>query len=1334
MELACERGTAYAEWLLKASSVFGDIDERYDFCLKLIKEERFLDVAFLINARNIFGFFDEGHGGEEQAQFLSSYHEQVRKMLQQRKELGFEDEDTEEFMAKEDSHSGSYKSIFMELLKNRRAGKNISSERFETIKNLIESDESDVTRDVADAYHAYKTDDHRFNTFLGLLRSNDYPAFDALAKISDLYGDDNARFDVFVRLIKSGKKDEFQSLAEAYPCYGADPRRFKIFADLVEETDGLQKLNILKRMSPGYETYSEPGYDYCFRAEDWVEAAVEMTKDNQHQNVFQRDCLLDSEQVKEKARSFCYQGKSDMRFDVFANFITKSRIVINSRIDFLKNCSRICPDNDAAFKLFEAACFSGCQVGDEQYPCVYSLTPGTRGEYLPESNIAKAFEALAEKDPKYKYYASLAQKRFGADYLSHLARGERVFCYGDEHDLSRIELMHDAIMIHGNNCIDALINANLRYIELSAFERIMSIAKKHSTSVLLTFIQSHTAYNRNQNKLYDSAVFRICADLCDSNEHHLLPSLARLSYACNDSPGILSEYIGILRNPGKKYTDPEEHASELALLFGLYGDSDDRFKKLKAVLDSPADYPDKCIELLQSSKDLGLIKDDHRFDAYYSYLTTEQRPYSRFFEFMQTIENIGYRRGVITSYAFDIYFEYAKSLTKYPVKGLETLSSMPINERISCVESSLLNLTAFFEYAEAGIPYDSEGFDRYIMIYRNEGPEKAEEWIYNLKENSKLLIGPTPPPEEIRKSHEFGVLMKMVFPKGDYSNHQKNWLCGDQLEHVEEYKFDREGYPVVLTGLLGYKLKDGTNEDLELLSDYTGRIERVQNFILAHGPDKEPLKKAFDKKVDDLFDEKALPQFKEISDLNTEGKMVCIFISETMRVASGVGEQIDQEKAKLSQLPKPQEGEPDPFESERDEIKANIIELSKSVAIDTDVLDLVITYKYAYQEDMRDYVQNTADSIRSEKDPTTQHYMLWNELSTIYGENTKHLLRHDIFESFMEDADTYNQVMAAYQQIFAPNEEYALNPKQQKRINNTFHNEKIPSDRRFGVLKKQLVHMFCTNLDFDSQESKDAYRERFDAAISELESHWSIDVLNEQVLPALFSMRAEEKFKINAKLEELFAQDINLVFAELAKYDEIVEVEEKERRMGGSRDKTVEKSRKKRHIRGFFTKTAETASSRMGAYLCLAGDGTMWENPNYFELVLKDEDTGKCVGLVMLLNVEGEDGKKYLWFGPNPFESFMDQVSAEKCYQYMYDTVCNFAHENGYAGVGVPAKEAQILGHCTNRGGQFPDLIKASRLRNKDGSLKIVKLNGTHVLGHHNGSPYSYDEIALISE
>lgn len=592
----------------------------------------------------------------------------------------------------------------------------------------------------------------------------------------------------------------------------------------------------------------------------------------------------------------------------------------------------------------------------------------------------------------------------------------------------------------------------------------------------------------------------------------------------------------------------------------------------------------------------------------------------------------------------------------------------------------------------ADFDYDPIVLQKYIEKFQAEGEVRAGEYLADLREKTKQLIGPEIP-QDIRSMPEYPFLIAQVFPPGHYSSYEKNARCGDRLEHVQKYRFPHDGYPVKLSGLMGYKIKDGSVEDREVLEAYSQRLDRMREFIASRGPNNKELQKAFDEKIDRLFKEHCQATFSGIEALTAKEKMILLFLSEVMRRAS------------------------DP----------------KHFQPNSEILDLVVEYKYAYEENLEAYIQHSADAVRTQRDETSQHYMLLNELSTIYGENLKHILQHNIFGE-LEAGERWPQIQAAYASLFKIEvESKDLTEKQWQRIRNTFENPRIPAETKFSVLHKQVQALFGSNIEFGRDEVRAEFYDRLSKLLEPLQENFTLEKFR-SLLPSLFALREEYRFRINAKLEELFSYDINAISREIAKYEPVIDVEAKERRIGGPKDKLAKKSLKERNIRGYITKTRETANARMGAYLCIAGDEGMWDNENYFELVLKDEDTGKCVGVVMLLGIRAADGKDYLWFGPNPFESFLDQVSSEQCYDYLYRTVATFAQENDFDGMVIPSEEGRILGECTNRGGNFPDLIKQSRLKDTKGRFKIADFGGDHELARYGGHRYLYMDGALIWE
>ncbi|MBT6069310.1 hypothetical protein HOG48_06175 [Candidatus Peregrinibacteria bacterium] len=636
------------------------------------------------------------------------------------------------------------------------------------------------------------------------------------------------------------------------------------------------------------------------------------------------------------------------------------------------------------------------------------------------------------------------------------------------------------------------------------------------------------------------------------------------------------------------------------------------------------------------------------------------------------------------------------------------------------------------EYFKLTSIYTKETLEKYMELFNEEGEGRARGYILeDLPGKARGLIG-AGNIEALRDDPDYQYMVRCVFPKGNYSNHKRNLECGDKSDHLNDYKYDEEGCTVQLSGLLGYRVVEGEEEDAELLSSYVGRMEAIRDFVQSRGPDNSELQRAFEKDVNTMFAEKVEPAFKKIEGLNVKEKMICLFISEMTRTRR-IKIELSEIGRELNAIPSKKSGE----RTEEMEERARVLteraeELNEASAVDTEILDLVAKYKYAYHDDLETYIAQSADGVKEYKDETSRNYVLWKELSTIYGENVKHVLQNNIFQNLAGEKH-YDQIVVAYGELFEGGD-VEMRPGQKKAVENTYGNDRISDERRFGILKKQVMRMLTLNLSFKDGEEKKAFVTEAEELLSPLEATFtdgtaSIDQFHE-VLPKLLALRSRHLFRLSEKVEQLFSLDINNIFQELAKYEENVEVVHKETEVGGEKHKEVRKMVKKRNIRARFMKTQETTNARMGAYLCIAGDTEMWDNKNYFELILEDEDTGKCVGVVMLLNIEAEDGKKYLWFGPNPFESFLDQVSGEKCYNFMYETVCEFAEENNYDGVVVPDQDGSILGACTNRGGDFPGYIKSSRLRDKQGGLKIVDFGKEHTLG----GGYKYSKGALVWE
>lgn len=600
---------------------------------------------------------------------------------------------------------------------------------------------------------------------------------------------------------------------------------------------------------------------------------------------------------------------------------------------------------------------------------------------------------------------------------------------------------------------------------------------------------------------------------------------------------------------------------------------------------------------------------------------------------------------------------------------------------------------------DASSIYDIATLNQYAEIYKLEGRDRAREFVLALKKKAGRLINDQVS-EELRTDPHYMFMVKYVFPEGNYSSYERNLACGDHLDHVAGYEYDRAGVTTEMSGLLGYKMKTGASEDQAILAEYQERLYNVKGFVASRGPSNGALQEAFTQKITGLY--KSLVEeaaFRELKDITLHEMVAALLLNEVIKKA------------------KRKEYRPAPV-----------------------VLDVLVEYKYAFCEDLEQYIRRSADEALRLQDEVTRRVHLWRELSNIYGENIKHVARNEVFNRLGSSDD--NRVIRIANDLLADlsEDKVEVTAKQRANIERTFSNEHIPLERKWDekrqkeiasksdVLEKQMLDICTANIKFRNEEARVQCTQSVKDVIEQNRVGLTQAVFFEVVVPKILAIRKLYLYDIYSKLEDVLVLDINRIEAELAKYEEVLEVEKKETAMGGPKEKAVVKSSKKRKIRHRITKTKETANARMGAYLCISGDPGMYNNPNYFEDIMQDEATGKCVGVNMFLNIETEDGKKYLWMGPNPFEGFLGQVSSTQCYRAMYDYAAKFAEENGFEGIVVPPEDSQILGACTNRGGDFPELIKSSRLRDSTGALRIVEFGKKHTLG---GS-YGYSSGALI--
>lgn len=679
------------------------------------------------------------------------------------------------------------------------------------------------------------------------------------------------------------------------------------------------------------------------------------------------------------------------------------------------------------------------------------------------------------------------------------------------------------------------------------------------------------------------------------------------------------------------------------------------------------------------------------------------------------------------------------------------------------------------------ITYSDNVYDKIKKLYYEQSPEEASKYFDNIKKSCKWLVS-WENIKKIRKKEEYDWMVKHAFPKWNYWEYKENMKNWNKQKHLNKYIFEKNWYKTKMTWFAWFNF-----EWSDLLKDLKIEDFKKEYSILKN---KESLTQEEQEKLS-IF-EKYNSSRNTFTEYQDRFKSIRWKINNFWKFNSK--EAKDNFEKYINDLL--QEYNTD-SNLKLQNIEEKILQLFlyeiSSKTTNNNIQDSLVLYKYIYEIDLEQYIQNTANQIDSEK-MLEQNHALWINLIDIYDDQRK-----DTIKILLDKVNNSWELTKYISETFNTQEKNIPQKKLDK-IKSQLENDKIPVEKRYKAFEISVYKIFAREI---PDEEKDDFKvdiEKILISLKEPIENWNIDLKNfeEIYLPKIQTLYNEYVNRFNIEIKKQFWKDSTKIRTEINKFKEVVTkefIEEDLRKLNFSYDKenrelkienykeknienkiklnqknylkekdfilekwetwvsikflenteipekietlalkTKEKKKDEKNIIWYFTKTKETSNARTSSHICLWTDTKfMWNNSDYFEYIMLDEDTWKTVWVTMLLNIEAKDWKKYLWFGPNPYPSFLSQVSSKACYKYMKDIIINFANENGYDGVVVPSKKEQIYWHCTNRSWEFPELIKKSVI-SKDWNWKVVQFWKTHKLWKYWESEYWYADGALIWE
>ncbi|MCP4522962.1 MAG: hypothetical protein GY828_01955, partial [Candidatus Gracilibacteria bacterium] len=384
---------------------------------------------------------------------------------------------------------------------------------------------------------------------------------------------------------------------------------------------------------------------------------------------------------------------------------------------------------------------------------------------------------------------------------------------------------------------------------------------------------------------------------------------------------------------------------------------------------------------------------------------------------------------------------------------------------------------------------------------------------------------------------------------------------------------------------------------------------------------------------------------------------------------------------------------------------------SKGLEININDFDLLIAYKLMGKYD--EFMQSSNDKLGSDTDKETQHMVQIQALLKEYGDPLKETIKQlekstiegkdkEFFDSYRKDTPVEVRDLVKEKTIKSLVRSFSGRP--QEKIDNTMVERSISK-------KLEIILQ-------DSGISKNE-REEFACEFSSDDLKFGEDEGKQKDFITKWSEKVEQHFgsvdKIGLNIKNI-AQTQDSIYQRLQiesnKFESIID-------QGGKN--------KDRRVFARFGKNKYDAYARGVGDICIGVNSEMWKNEDYFELVLFDQERQKNIGTVMLLNMEEDNGDKYLLFGPNPSIEFDDKVSSQKLFEKISKIIKTFAEENNYNGVLFDPTH----GRSTNRSGDFQNRLIESQLKDNNNEIKTIDLKKEYQLG---GEYIYQNNLSYLSE
>ncbi|MEK9160024.1 MAG: hypothetical protein AAB383_04815 [Patescibacteria group bacterium] len=546
-----------------------------------------------------------------------------------------------------------------------------------------------------------------------------------------------------------------------------------------------------------------------------------------------------------------------------------------------------------------------------------------------------------------------------------------------------------------------------------------------------------------------------------------------------------------------------------------------------------------------------------------------------------------------------------------------------------------------------------EFLDRYRVLspaiisgYKKAKAEGTQEiYLARLNDIASRMTGAGKLTAQERTEPFYDDLLKEVYKNnaGKWTNAENNKSCEDRGADIAGYKI-RPRYEIDLMSQSQISVKEGQSLDKGKTDELVKNVTDISAKFATCNYEPQVMKVDVLKMVDENFakiNHETRLSPAEAANLDIEEKM-CMIILDAMYGDKKVNEK---------------------------ELK-----------------NLMISYEFAYFEDVRDYVQGTTDRVNQS---SNRDYALLCELNTFFSDRVKEINKRVIQAGFK--SPKISKIIPLYFEHLSRSE---ISGERKSKVEGMQPGKLGLTDAFIKQISKVLEKKGKKYTPDEIKELLARY-EKSTRGLSEVASSSP-----KQRTKAFYGQLRSQRERTRQLAEYITGADVDPSKLQLGEINVAQLLETEQNISGGIYDAqqfeayTVQNAlnlfedekeflatellkfssasgTEREILHGYIAKNKETANARMVGGVCVSGDNPkkvgkdcMWNMENYFELILEDPETHRCMGVVLLNAFEG-DGKT-LTAAFNPSSTYLYKVDEAALFKGLLSSIKVFAKENGF--------------------------------------------------------------------